>query len=139
MPDIHLFLDDVEFSLTDKEATFDWLLDLVRNEKRKINDVNIILTSDENLLKINQDFLKHDYFTDIITFQNEGEEISGEIYISIDRVSENAKSNNISIEEELHRVFAHGLLHMCDYKDKSDEDKLEMRSREDFYLNLRPV
>ena len=139
MPEIHLFLDDVEFSLTDEKATFDWLQDLVNNEKRNLNDVNIILTTDEKLLKINQDFLKHDYFTDIITFQDEGEEISGEIYISIDRVSENAKSNISSMEVELHRVFAHGFLHMCGYKDKSEEDKFEMRSKEDFYLNLRPI
>lgn len=139
MPDIHLFLDDVKYSLNDEDASLNWLKDLAKRELRTIDDVNIILTSDEKLLQINRDFLKHDFYTDIITFQNEGENLSGEIYISIDRVRENAETCNTTIDNELHRVMAHGLLHMIGYKDKLSHEKATMRKKEKFYLNLRPI
>jgi len=139
MPDIQFFLDNVDFSLRNTEVLTDWLIQLARNEGKNIDEVNVILVSDDRLLEINREFLKHDYYTDIITFQNEGKELSGEIYISVDRVKENSKTNDIVADEEFHRVLAHGFLHMLGYKDKSDEEKMIMRSKEDFYLNLRPI
>lgn len=97
--------------------------------------VNYIFCTDKALLKINQDFLKHDYYTDIITFDlSEGDEVVAEIYISIDRVKDNARKLGVSFQRELHRVIFHGALHLCGYKDKSPKDSTMMRNREDFYL-----
>ena len=94
--------------------------------------------SDDGLLKINKEFLQHDYYTDIITFQNDTEDISGEIYISIDRVEDNAKAVGTTFENELNRVMVHGVLHLMGYGDKSAEEEAVMRQKEDFYLTLRP-
>lgn len=111
---------------------------LCLTEKISLQSINIILCNDEYLLEVNKKFLQHDYFTDIITFNmaSAGGIIDGELYISLDRVIDNAKifkNNNVT---ELHRVIFHGILHLCGYGDKSREDIVLMRQKEDTYLNL---
>lgn len=106
-----------------------------KNKNKKFNTLHFIFCSDQELLIINQQFLQHDYFTDIITFNlSETEEIEGEIYISVERVKENALKLQRSIKEELHRVIFHGILHLCGYKDKTKAQEQEMRKQEDFLL-----
>lgn len=137
MPNISFFSDGLNFTLKDKRKIKTWLLELVSQEGKLIEEVNVIITTDEKLKAINEEFLKHFYYTDIITFQYDKNIVCGEIYISLERVKENASNLKSNWNEELHRVMAHGFLHMCGYSDKTDKEKLEMRSREDFYLNLR--
>ena len=137
MSAISFFTDDIDFKLENQNAVSEWLWDIVRNEGGKITSVTYVFVSDERLLEINRQFLNHDYYTDIITFQEEEGLVSGEIYISVDRVRENAAELGFSFDNELHRVLSHGLLHMLGYNDTSDEQKQTMRSREDFYLTLR--
>ncbi len=107
------------------------------DEKHKLQNLSYIFCSDDHLLKINQDFLKHDFYTDIITFDLSAGKfapIDGEIYISTDRVKDNARLLNITFKEELHRVIFHGALHLCGYKDKTKNDLKLMRQAEDKYL-----
>lgn len=109
---------------------------LAGKEKMEVSQLSFIFCSDDYLLKINQDFLQHDYYTDIITFDlsNSPGEIEGEIYISIDRVRDNAQLLKVDAADELHRVIFHGVLHLCGYKDKLKPDKVLMRKKEDYYL-----
>lgn len=108
---------------------------LFKKEKKKLASINYIFCSDKRLLEINQQFLRHDYYTDIITFDlSEAEATQAEIYISIDRVKENAKNEGVSFRSELHRVIFHGALHLCGYKDKTKAESSLMREREGFYL-----
>lgn len=112
-----------------------WLEEIILSEEKKLGDINYIFCDDEYLLKINQDYLQHDYYTDIITFDSvKGKTISGEIFVSLQRISDNASTLSKNYEEELRRVLAHGILHLCGYKDKSAEEEQEMRSKEDFYI-----
>lgn len=113
------------------------LKDLILREKKITGDISIVLTTDEYVLKVNQDFLQHDYYTDIITFDYcEGNVVSGDLVISLDRVKENSNIQLTSIEEELFRVIYHGVLHLCGYGDKTEKEIIEMRAKEAFYLNL---
>jgi len=106
-------------------------------EKKKLKELHYILCTDNHLLKINQQFLKHDYYTDIITFDlSESSSIYGEVYISIDRLKENAVKYNSSKPDELHRLFFHGAIHLCGYNDKTAKDKTAMSEKEDAYLKL---
>ncbi len=133
---IQFFFEEVEPIEIDNRTT-DWLTQLIIQEGKKAGKINYIFKSDEGLLKVNQDFLKHDYYTDVITFDYvKGKTISGDIFVSLPRISDNAKSHQKDFNSELHRVLAHGLLHLCGYKDKTSEDQTEMRNKEDFYLNL---
>ena len=112
-----------------------WLKDIILSEEKKLGEINYIFCDDEYLLKVNQDYLQHDYYTDIITFDYvKGKTISGEIFVSLQRISDNASTLSKNYEEELRRVLAHGILHLCGYKDKTEEEELLMRSKEDFYL-----
>ena len=112
-----------------------WLEEIILSEEKKLGDINYIFCDDEYLLKINQDYLQHDYYTDIITFDSvKGKTISGEIFVSLQRISDNASTLSKNYEEELRRVMAHGILHLCGYKDKSEAEEQEMRSKEDFYI-----
>ena len=105
--------------------------------RKKPGEINYIFCDDEYLLKINQDFLDHDYYTDIITFdQVRGKTISGEIFVSLQRIKDNASLISKNYEEEKKRVIAHGVLHLCGYKDKTEEQQKIMRAKEDFYLSL---
>ncbi len=112
-----------------------WLEEIILSEKKKLGEINYIFCNDEYLLKVNQDYLQHDYYTDIITFDYvKGRTISGEIFVSLQRISDNASTLSKDYEEELRRVLAHGVLHLSGYKDKSEEEEQLMRSKEDFYL-----
>lgn len=112
-----------------------WLEEIILSEEKKIGEINYIFCDDEYLLKVNQDYLQHDYYTDIITFDYvKGKTISGEIFVSLQRISDNASTLSKDYEEELRRVLAHGVLHLSGYKDKTEEEEQLMRSKEDFYL-----
>lgn len=114
-----------------------WLEDLIRAENKKPGAINYIFCDDEYLLKVNRDFLQHDYYTDVITFDYvKGKTIAGDIFVSLPRISENAATLSKDFDAELYRVLAHGILHLCGYKDKTDEEITEMRRKEDFYLNI---
>lgn len=110
------------------------MLGVVRKEKEKVGDINFIFCGDKFLYLLNKKFLRHNSLTDIITFQYPSKSLTGEIYISIPRVRENAKKYGVTFEGELHRVMIHGVLHLCGYKDRKKTDKKEMRAKEDFYL-----
>lgn len=112
-----------------------WLEDLILSEGKKLGEINYIFCDDEYLLKINQDYLQHDYYTDIITFDYvKGKTISAEIFVSLQRISDNASTLSRDYEDELRRVLAHGILHLAGYKDKTEEEEKEMRRMEDLYL-----
>lgn len=130
---IHFFYEDLPETVNTQYIS--WLEDLISNEEKKIGSINYIFCDDEYLLKVNQDYLQHDYYTDIITFDNvKGKTIAGEIFVSLQRVSDNASTLSKDYEEELRRVLAHGVLHLCGYKDKSEQEAAKMRNKEDFYL-----
>ncbi|HRD37075.1 MAG TPA: rRNA maturation RNase YbeY [Bacteroidia bacterium] len=114
-----------------------WIEKVAAKEKRSVGDLSYVFMSDEELLKINQQFLKHNTYTDIITFDySESKKISGEIFISVDRVEENAKKMGTTFEDEIHRVIIHGVLHLCGYKDKTKIDSDNMRKQEDKALRV---
>ncbi len=130
------FEDVAEFPVTTE--TISWLENLLQNEEKKTGKIVYIFCSDEYLLEVNRKYLNHDYYTDIITFDYvKGKTVSGDIFVSLPRIFENAEMHNTSTDKELHRVLAHGLLHLSGYKDKSDEEQIIMRGKEDFYLAKR--
>lgn len=134
---IQFFTEDSSFVLKDKSKIRLWLSGTAKYEKYKISELNYIFCSDRYLKKINKHYLNHDYFTDIITFPSSeagDKNIRGDIFISIERVKENAGVYGVSFVDELHRVMVHGLLHLCGYKDKTTREISKMRSKEDFFL-----
>lgn len=133
---IQFFFENID-PITFAAQTSEWLKKLVIAENKKLGKINYIFVTDEGLLKVNQDFLNHDYYTDIITFDYvKGKTISADIFVSLPRISENALEHSKDFESELHRVLAHGLLHLCGYKDKTEDDQKEMTAKEDFYLSI---
>lgn len=136
---IDFFNIKTRYTIKSKNELSSWLVATAKNEGYKIDSLNIIICSDEYLYKMNMQFLKHDTYTDIITFDQStvASLINAELYISIDRIRDNAKSQKSTILNELHRVIVHGLLHVCGYKDKMLSDKGIMSDKEDFYLSLR--
>jgi probable rRNA maturation factor len=109
--------------------------DLVISEGKKLKDLSLVFTDDDYLLEVNKQYLNHDYFTDVITFDySDFPNVSGDVMISLDRVKDNALSMNLSYEHEFYRVVFHGVLHLCGYKDKKQEEILLMREKEDFYI-----
>ncbi len=133
---INLFFEEIKPFEVNGDFYKEWLSVVCIDEKKQLNEVNLIFCSDEYLLNINVEFLQHDYYTDIISFDYcEGKLISGDLFISKDRVFENAGNNNVTFLVELNRVVVHGVLHLCGYKDKTDGDALVMRSKEDYYLS----
>lgn len=129
--------DNIVFNLKQKAALKTWIEAIIKKEKRSLGNLNYTFTSDESLLKINVQYLKHNTYTDIITFNyNEEKKINGDIFISIDRIKENASNFDVSFEEELYRVIIHGVLHLCGYKDKSKTDATLMRKKENQSLKL---
>tara|TARA_B100001093_G_scaffold520315_1_gene614587 strand:- start:3292 stop:3714 length:423 start_codon:yes stop_codon:yes gene_type:complete len=125
------------FSLKTQAAVTNCVKVLVKQELREIGDITFVFCDDNYLHKINLEFLDHDTYTDIITFDySVGNEVISEIYISVDRVAENAKKYSQTFENEIHRVMIHGALHLCGYKDKLAEDKQIMRDKENHYLSL---
>jgi len=122
---------ETKFSLDNEQAFTDWLSAVIISEKKNEGEINYIFCDDEYLHKINVEYLNHDTLTDIISFDyTVGNELNGDIFVSVERVEDNAKDFNVSFEEELKRVLAHGILHYCGYKDKSDADAEIMRSKE---------
>lgn len=123
---------ETDFTLHNEEAIANWLSNSIHSENKKTGEINYVFCDDEYLTKINIEFLDHDTLTDIVSFDYSlGNEISGDIFISVERVIENAVDFNVSFDEELKRVMVHGLLHYCGYKDKSEDDKFIMRKKED--------
>ncbi len=123
---------DVDPRLKHKRALKRWINDCVLAENKKPGDINIIFCSDDYLLEMNRTHLDHDYYTDIITFDfTKTEVISGDLYISFDRVQDNALHNQIQLAIELYRVIIHGVMHLCGYKDKTKKDALLMRQQEE--------
>ncbi len=117
----------------------EWIKSTILSENNQVGTLNYIFCSDDYLLNLNQDYLQHDTYTDIITFDyTENKIISSDIFISIDRIQENSQTLNTPFIDELERVCIHGILHLCGYKDKSKQESELMREKEDFYLNLRP-
>ncbi len=133
---INFFAEDTSFNLTDKRKIRSWIKETIDEEGYYLDELNLIFCSDEYLLRINQEFLQHDYYTDVITFDNSEERktILGDIFISIDRVRENAKRNKISTHNEVCRIMIHGTLHLLGYKDKTKKTKEVMTNKENLYL-----
>ena len=132
-----LFHSETTFKLSHKMQYKRWLSRLAEHHGKKVGDVNYIFCDDEYLLQLNLQYLQHDTLTDIITFDYvEGNQLNGDIYISVERVRENAVQFGVAFEEELLRVIAHGVLHLCGFKDKSKKDAAEMRRQEEMAMNL---
>lgn len=136
MAAINFFSEDVKFTLKNKRIIRAWISTTIQAEGYELEELNFIFCSDEYLLKINQEYLEHHDYTDVITFDNSEVEqlILGDIFISIDRVKENARDFKSAINKELSRVMIHGTLHLLGYKDKSKTAKKLMTEKEDFYL-----
>ncbi|WP_299521463.1 rRNA maturation RNase YbeY [Winogradskyella sp.] len=129
---------ETNFELEGAKEISSWISDTIVEENCKEGEINYIFCSDEYLHKINLEFLNHDTLTDIISFDySVGKELHGDIYISIDRVRENASEFKRPFQEEIARVIIHGILHYCGYKDKSLDEARQMRSKEDYYLSRR--
>jgi rRNA maturation RNase YbeY len=123
-------------SFVSKKDLKEAVKNLALNEGKVLKDLSLVFTDDDYLLEVNKQYLNHDYFTDVITFDYSSfPEVSGDVMISLDRVKDNAQSLNQSFELEFYRVVFHGVLHLCGYKDKSEADVKEMRAKEDFYIN----
>lgn len=134
---IKFFNSKVSIRLRNSKRIKRLVAKIFEREKCKIRSISVVFCSDNELLVLNKAYLGHDYYTDVITFllSKPNEEIIGEIYISVDRVKENAKTEKVRVESEIYRVIIHGVLHLCGYKDKSQKDKSLMRNMEDFYLD----
>lgn len=136
---IHYFYEQIDFKIKNPRKSSNWIALVAKAEKKEIGDLTYVFCSDDYLLSLNQQFLKHNTLTDIITFDySEGKkELSGEIYISIDRVADNAAKFKTDFQDELHRVMIHGVLHLAGYKDKRPAEKALMRKKEEACLSLR--
>ena len=144
--ELEYYLQDCDLKLPNKEQLSIWIEETIENEGKEAGVLSVIFCSDDYLLEINKKYLNHDYYTDIITFDYVdaeliGAPISGDLFISIDTVGRNAFEYKVQFKTELHRVIIHGILHLLGYKDKTSSESLEMRTKEDFYLerlNLIP-
>lgn len=141
MPRVSFHFNAVSFSLRNRKLLKAWLVKIAANESFEVQSYSMVFCNDDALLRMNRQFLQHDYFTDIITFdlaEASKRVVFGEAYISIDRIRENAHDLGVTFKDELHRVMVHGLLHLMGYNDKSIEDQKVMRSKESECLLLRP-
>ena len=136
---IHFFAEGVDFELPKPRVTTTWVKNAIKKERKNLGSLSFIFCSDTYLLRLNTQYLKHNTLTDILTFPSTEDPklIEGEIYISINRVRENALKFKTTFDEELHRVIIHGTLHLVGYDDKSVSDKAKMREKEEAYLSLR--
>ncbi len=127
---------ETDFILDSEQAISDWVVNAISNEKHKLEEINYVFCDDDYLYKLNVEYLNHDTLTDIISFDYSfGKTIAGDIFISVERVKDNANEFNVSFEEELKRVIIHGVLHYCGYKDKTDDEAKLMRDKENYYLS----
>ena len=137
---ISYYTQDTDFVFKGKQFNNKWLRMVAESEIKRIGDISIIFCSDNYILDVNMKYLQHDYFTDIITFDYcEGDRLSGDLFISIDSVRENAKFYNTEFNEELNRVMVHGILHLIGYDDHTQKDQKLMRTKENYYLSLREL
>lgn len=128
---------DIPPLLLNTDSICAWIGDVLQKENKQIGSLEYLFCSDEYLLEMNKQFLNHDYYTDIITFDYTEEDlVSGEMYISWERVVDNSKTFSVSEESELLRVIVHGVLHLCGYKDKKEDEKKEMREKENYFLEM---
>lgn len=134
---IQFFLEDVDFELKNEEAIVDWILNVIKEEGSSLKRITYAFCSDEYLYEMNVKYLNHDTYTDIITFPMSYEPIESDIFISIDRIRDNANDLKISFENELHRVIIHGVLHLIGFDDKTDEAQSLMTEKENEYLSKR--
>ena len=132
---VHFFFEDTKVDLRNRVGLKKSIEEIFRKEAKRIKFINYIFCTDKKMLEINRQFLKHNFYTDIITFDlSEGKDIQAEIYISIDRIRENAKAFKCPFKKELFRVLIHGALHLCGYDDKHKKETMIMRQKEDYYL-----
>jgi rRNA maturation RNase YbeY len=133
---VYFFFNKVKVSLKNRSGLKKRIEGIFKEEGKNLESVNYVFCSDKQILKINKEYLKHNFYTDILSFElsEPGAPIFAEIYISIDRVKDNAKRISESIKSELYRVMFHGALHLCGYKDKSKREQIEMKLKEDYYL-----
>ena len=137
---IRYYYEDIKFEFKHKLLNNKWLRFVAQSEVCRLGDIGIIFCSDNYILDVNMKYLQHDYFTDIITFDYcEEDVLSGDLFISIDSVRDNASYYGTEFEDELNRVIVHGILHLVGYDDHTEEDQQQMRAKEDYYLSLRPV
>jgi rRNA maturation RNase YbeY len=138
---ISFFTEDIQFNLQSPEQYRNWISMVINNEGLSTAEINYIFCSDEYLWKINKNHLSHDTYTDIITFDlsDNHDDISGDIYISIERVKDNSTTMGYTFKDELDRVMIHGILHLCGYNDGTDEEKAMMRKKEEACLSLRRI
>ncbi|WP_108869034.1 rRNA maturation RNase YbeY [Aquimarina aquimarini] len=131
------FFYETDFELSNSDVLSSWISRVILSENKSEGEINFILCNDEYLLKINQEFLQHDTYTDIISFDNKvGNQLNGDIFISVERVEDNAKKFNVSMQDEMKRVLIHGVLHFCGYKDKTEDEQDVMTAKEDEKLLL---
>ena len=137
---ISYYFEDTDFQFKNRTINNKWLRLVAESEIRRIGQISIIFCSDNYILDVNQQYLQHDYFTDIITFDYcEGDRLSGDLFISVDTVRENAQEYGTEFTDELNRVIVHGVLHLIGYDDHSEDDIAVMRKKEDYYLSLREL
>jgi len=137
---IQFFSEEIDFKISHPELIQEWIKTIITNHNQTIENINYIFCTDEYLLQVNKEHLNHNYYTDIITFDlSDTEKIEADLFISIDRIKDNAATQNISFETELNRVIIHGVLHLIGYNDKTDEQKRIMRKKEDSCLSLLKV
>ena len=144
MPSVNFFQEDTTFKIKNKALLRNWIEQVVESEGQSIDQVNFVYCSDSYLLQLNRTYLKHDFYTDVITFDNnsidsKSHSIEADIFISIDRVRENAKNLHEDFYTELHRVMIHGILHLLGQPDKTKADKMQMRKREGACLSLLKI
>jgi probable rRNA maturation factor len=133
---VQYFVEELEedFELEQEARTFDWIVETVEAEQKRVHTISYIFCNDDFLYEMNVEHLQHDDLTDVITFPYQSDPIEGEVYISIDRIKENAEKYNITWQHELRRVMVHGALHLCGYTDKTEADRTAMTGKENFYL-----
>ncbi|MBP1639466.1 MAG: hypothetical protein H6Q17_1049 [Bacteroidetes bacterium] len=134
---IHFYSENIPQPKLRKRIISAWIKEVAQFHGKKTGEISYIFCNDEKILEVNRQYLQHDYYTDIITFDdNEGEILNGDIFISLDTVADNAKEFNVTFENELHRVMIHGILHLCGQNDHSTEERTEMIRQENEALNL---
>lgn len=141
METLHFFYEDTSFLLSQSATISDWVQSIISSHEQEVEAINFIFCSDDYLLEINKSYLDHDYYTDIITFDNreyEDDPLESDIFISIDRIKDNAQELDAPFERELHRVIIHGILHLLGWNDKTDVQKQAMREKEEACLSLHP-